>query len=322
MTVLAGPRPVPSPTTAVVLPGMAPSTWHAVGAYMTTSAEVADAAEVADRAVGYDVRAAFRDQPSGSYGAPAQLAFLLNTVALGRVVLEQGTDPDDVVLVPSSFGAWAACVLSGVADLADVARAVQTLATREQELGESSLAGLATVFFCRLDGDAVAGLVGWMRAGGCHAEPALDLDHDLVGYTVDDVPRMRAGVEARGGIWLHEMRPAVHSVRSAELADLAHDLVSGWDLGPARFPVLSDHDGTSTVEPGVLVGHVAAQYVRTVDWPRTVSRLVSTGIERAVVAGPASLFNKVLRRHLPTVAVTPDDDGRVVSRSLRRSEPR
>ncbi|WP_127481010.1 hypothetical protein [Nocardioides pantholopis] len=310
------------PTTAVVLPGMAPSTWHAVGAYMTSSAEVEEAARVADRAVGYDIRAAFRDLPTSSYDAPAQLAFLLNTIALGRVVLEQQEDPDDVVLVPSSFGAWAACVLSGVADLADVARTVQLMATREQELSASTLHGLATVFFCRLDGTTVAELVAWMKGHGCHAEPALDLDHDLVGYTVDDVDRMRAGVEARGGIWLHEMRPAVHSVRSAELADLADDLIARWHLHPARLAVLSDHDGTRTMAPRVVAGHAAAQYVRAVDWPRTVAALVSTGVERAVVAGPASLFNKALRRHLPTVAVTPDDEGRVVSRSLRRGEAR
>jgi [acyl-carrier-protein] S-malonyltransferase len=320
-----GGRTVSSPgegrdAVAVVFPGMGPTEFRAVAKFMLVDRFARELVAQADDVLGYRLFDRYRDT-EGDYSVYAQLAMLVNCLALARWSEEHlGARPD--VCAGPSFGGKAAAVRSGALAFADAVRLTEELARREEAYFALAHRDVVTHSFARVGEEALAEILGELTASGEWHDISCHVDHDfhMVSLRESGLERFQALVRANGGLPLYSMRPPLHSAAFADL----RDEIDAEVLGPLRFadpevPVVADQDG-SVLRTGEEVRRMLSDgYVRRVRWPAVVAALRDLGVGTVHVCGPDSLFGRVgvTRRNFTVEAVDP----RRALRPRRRQVP-
>jgi [acyl-carrier-protein] S-malonyltransferase len=295
-------------TVAVVFPGMGPTDFRAVAKYMLVDRFARELVAEADDVLGYSLFDRYSDD-EGDYSVHAQLAMLVNCLALARWADEHLAARPDVCAGPS-FGGKAAAVRSGALAFADALWLTAELARREEAYFARAHRDVVTHSFARVPEEALAEILGELTASGEWHDISCHVDHDfhMVSLREPSLDRFQKLVRAKGGLPLYSMRPPLHSAAFGEL----RDEIDAEVLGAVRFadpdlPVVADQDGT-VLRTGAAVRKMLADgYVRTVQWPAVVTTLRDLGVGTVHVCGPDSLFGRVAvtRRNFTVEAVDP-----------------
>ncbi|MEU5884361.1 ACP S-malonyltransferase [Spirillospora sp. NPDC047279] len=294
--------------TAVVFPGMAPSNFDAVGAFMTGSPYARRRLAVAAEVLGYDLLEAFRDS-TADYSEAAQLAFVVNSLALADWATDHAGLRPSVCAGPS-FGGMAATAYSRSLDYPDLLRLAALAARRELAYFTGDPRRIVTHFFFRTPPERFERLMAENADEGDWAELSSHLAADFYAVCVREeaVDRFKKRVRRAGGVPLYTMWPATHCGALADLRRiLAEEVYSRFRFADPVLPVVSDQDGLIAESGDQMHGMLLDGYVRPVRWPESVRTLRELGVRRVCVPGPSNLFDRLSNDHFDDVtAVGPE----------------
>ncbi|MFF3650779.1 ACP S-malonyltransferase [Streptomyces sp. NPDC002181] len=311
--------------TAVVFPGMAPSPYTDVARFMLVNPFARKLLGVAEEVLGYDLLERFRADPD-DYSEYAQVAFLVNSVALARMSEDAvGARPD--VCVGASFGGKAAAVHSGALGFADAVRMTAQMTRYETRYFAEHHTDIVTQSFARTPREQLDVIMAELTELGEWHDISCHIDDDFWMLSLRDgmVDWIKERLRALGGMPIYTMKPPMHSSAFGGLKDLIEENVfPELTFRDPDLPVLADQDGRSLETAADVRTMLLDGYVRPVVWPAVVDTLKELGVGTVRVAGPDSLFGRVPRttRNFEVLRLTPDTAMRpVTARRRPRSVP-
>ena len=304
-------RPVPAPASArtgdaVYFPGLVPTPFAALAAFLTGNEDAQRLLPVADETLGY--RLLDRGREADIYDWEIfETAHVLVGLALAQGI-ERATGTRPVAGGGQSFGAITAAVQAGVIDLADAVRLIATSTRVEIDYFDSLPTPVGTLFFYRLTARRVAELVAEAAAAGQDLEISVYLDnlvHAVCG-SLDDLDDFAGRVRRAGGHVFYRMNRSEHC-RSLEplRRRLKHEVYGRFRWQDPQHPLISDVHGGRLDTGAAVMADLLAGWVTPVHWSVVADGLTGTGAARIFVIGPPSMFTRLIGRSVPTVEVSP-----------------
>lgn len=282
------------PGTAIVFPGMGPSEFGDVAKFMLGNASARELLTVADETLGYSLFDRYAEA-EGDYNAYAQIAFVVNCLALADWAREAHDLRPDYVVGPS-FGGRAAAVYSGVLTASEGVWLTAKLATLMEEYFAEHHPDLVTHSFVRVPGPRLAEVLAELDARGEWHEISCHIDHDfhMVSVRESVLDWLKETIAAGGGLSLYTMKPPMHAELFAPLRDRADaEIFAKLNFADPQIPVIADQDGT-VLRTGAQVRQLLRDYfVRPVQWPSVVETLRGLGVGKLLFSGQDSLFSRV-----------------------------
>lgn len=305
-------RPAPAPPAAtraadaVYFPGLVPTPFAALAAFLTGHEHARQLLPVADEVLGYHLLDRGRDADIYDWEV-FETAHVLVGLALARGV-EADTGSRPIACGGQSFGAITAAVHAGVINVPDAVRLIMASTREEIDYFESLPTPVGTLFFYRLTAHRVAELVAEAAAAGHQVEISVQLDNlvNAVCGTLDDLEDFAGRVRAAGGHVFYRMNRSEHC-RSLEplRRRLEHAVYRRFRWRDPQVPLISDvHGGPLATGPAVMADLLAG-WVTPVHWSVVADGLTDTGATRIFVVGPPSMFTRLIGRSVPTVEVSP-----------------
>ncbi|MGW6441562.1 ACP S-malonyltransferase [Lentzea sp. NPDC055074] len=291
----------------LVFPGMAPSNHAAVGEFMSRSPHARRRLAVADEVLGFRLVDALRDSRDDTSVA-AQVSFAVNCLALADWA-EEELGVEAVACAGPSFGQFAAAAYAGCLPFTELVRLVALVAEMENQYFREHHRDVVTHFFYRTPPDRLADLLARAVADNVWFELSSRFDDDFHAICLreQDVPWFRENVLAASGVPLHTLRPAVHCALFAGLRDrLAAEVYPKFHFTPPAIPLVSAQDGTVLSSADQVLGLLAGECVRPVDWPAAAAGLRAAGVTRVCVPGPSNLFDRLSAKHFEVHAAGPE----------------
>lgn len=294
--------------TAIVFPGMGPTKFGEVEEFMLGDPVAVELTAIADQVLGYDLVERLRGSED-DYSEAAQVAFMLNCVALARwAQRELGMAPE--VCTGPSFGGKAAATFSGSLSFADAVRMTAGLARCTEDYFRTAHADIVTCSFARTPEPELRKLLDALTERGSWHDLACRLDHDfhMLSLPEGEVEWLFGRVRAAGGMPLYTMRPPMHSAAFAPLRERAeHEVIAGLTFADPVLPLVNDHDGSVVTDGGGVRRMVLDGFVRALSWPDVIDTMRRIGVAEVVVCGQDSLFGRVplTRKNFGITAVTP-----------------
>ncbi|MEK8173550.1 hypothetical protein NKH77_45410 [Streptomyces sp. M19] len=162
-------------TSAIVFPGLAGTTFAALGKFLVLDRFARPRVRVADEVLGYSLLERFRDSTDDDYSESAQVASLISALALAeRAETVQGARPR--FCAGPSFGLRPTAVYSGALDLAEGIRLTAAIARGEREYFRTHHRDIVTHTVVRVPAEPLAALLAEWNARGDRLEVSGDLD--------------------------------------------------------------------------------------------------------------------------------------------------
>lgn len=205
-----------------------------------------------------------------------------------------------------SFGGLPAVVRAGGLEFADALLLVTRSARiQARYLAEQPEPG-ACMFFLGPNPEQVRGLVGRLAAAGHWIEISAQLGPDIhaVSGGAGTLALFQEGLRDLGGRAFHTMNRPQHCAALTPLRDeLERDVYRTTPFRRSRLPVLSDIDGALLRDPADLRTFLLAGWVEPVYLSATVDGLRAAAADRVYLAGPRSLFGRLLGGVCEVVAI-------------------
>ncbi|MBO4163570.1 ACP S-malonyltransferase [Micromonospora antibiotica] len=305
-------------TSAIVFPGMGPCDFADVAKFMLIDRDARELLAAASDALDYDLFARYRDSDS-DYSEYAQVAFLVNCVALARWA-ERTMDLRPDLIAGPSFGGKAAAVFSGALDFAEAVRMTARLSRIETEYFTAEQRGVVTMSFVRTPGERLREILAELDEAGEWYEISCYVDTDFWMVTLHEgrtdwlAQRLRAG----GGLPLYVMDPPLHAAAFQPLRDRVEaELFGSLHFTDPQIPVVADQDGTVRTTADGVRTMLLDGIVTPVRWPEVVATFQQSGVQTVHVCGPDRLWGRVgaTVRNFRTTIVDP----RRAMRPIRRT---
>ncbi|NLU81022.1 ACP S-malonyltransferase [Micromonospora sp. HNM0581] len=281
-------------TSAIVFPGMGPCDFTDVAKFMLVDRDARELLATASGALDYDLFARYRDSDS-DYSEYAQVAFLVNCVALARWAERRVDLRPDLVAGPS-FGGKAAAVYSGALDFAEAVRMTARLSRIETEYFAAEQRGVVTMSFVRTPQDRLREILAELDEAGEWYEISCYVDTDFWMVTLHErridwfAQRLRAG----GGLPLYVMGPPLHAAAFQPLRDRVEaELFGSLHFTDPWIPVVADQDGTVRDTADGVRAMLLDGIVAPVRWPEVVDTFQRREVETVHVCGPDRLWGRV-----------------------------
>ncbi|MFF4354905.1 ACP S-malonyltransferase [Streptomyces sp. NPDC001530] len=304
---------------AAVFPGMGPVRFQDIAKFMLVHPAVRGLSEIVDETLGYRLFDQYRAS-QGDYSEYAQVAFLVNCVALAQWAEEElGLRPD--YIAGPSFGGKAAAVRSGALSLSDAVSLTARLSRIEQEYFADEQPGVVTQSFARTPQNLLAEILGELDERGAWHDMSCYVDDDfaMVSLHRDHLDWFQQRLRAAGGLPLYTAEPPMHSRAFGPLRDRVEDEIFGdLTFTDPDVPVVADQDGSLLTSADGVRGMLLDGIVQPVRWPAVVAKLTEVGVGKLYVAGQDALFSRVrcTRRAFDVVPVDHRTAMRPRSRSL------
>ena len=243
--------------TAIVFPGMGPTRFTDVDAFMLGDPVARRLVARADEVLGYSLADRFRDSED-DYSEAAQVAFLVNSLALAEWA-ERTLDIAPHVCAGPSFGGKAAAAYSGALSFPDAVRMTAELARCTADYFAHEHRDLVTCSFVRVPEEKLRELLAELRELGEWHDVSCYIDHDFYMVTVRDGRRCgwKAGSGHSAGCRCTACgRPCTRRVRSRCARGPRRRCSALCSFADPRLPVVDDHDGTAHRRGG-RAGHAA-----------------------------------------------------------------
>ncbi|RZS32710.1 [acyl-carrier-protein] S-malonyltransferase [Herbihabitans rhizosphaerae] len=294
--------------TAMVFPGMGPSSFADVGKFMLINPHARKLVAVADDVLGYSLVDKFRDT-EGDYSEYAQVAFLVNCLALAEWA-EKTLDVVSEIVAGPSFGEKAATAYSGSLPVEDVILLTAQLARYLDDYFAVEHTDIVTHSFVRVGEERLADIKGELTDLDEWHEISCYVDDDFYMLTLREhnLEWLKKRLRAIGGLSLYTMRPPMHcGIFEPLRTKVAEELFTNLEFADPRIPVVKDQDGSEITTGAGVREMLLDGFVRPTRWTDIVATLKARGIERVCVAGADSLFSRVglTRKNFDVLAVNP-----------------
>ncbi|GHB78521.1 hypothetical protein GCM10010377_80810 [Streptomyces viridiviolaceus] len=279
---------------AVIFPGMGPSRFEDVGKFMVINPYARELVSLADETLGYSLVDRYREA-DGDYSEYAQVAFLVNCLAVARWATDTLEMEADCCTGPS-FGGKAAAVHAGALSARDAIRMTAGFARCMEEYFSTEYTDVVTHSFARTPQDVLERILGELREDGEWCDVSCHIDHDFTMLSLREgrLEWLQQRLRAVGGLPLYTLRPPMHSAAFGALRRKAEEEVfAGIEFSDPRLPIVSDHDGTLVESAEGVRELLLDGFVRPVRWPDVVDTLRGLGVGTVYVAGQDSLFGRV-----------------------------
>ena len=294
--------------TAMIFPGMGPTPFSDVGKFMVINPFARKLVAEADKVLGYSLVDRYR-QTEGDYSEYAQVAFMLNSLALARWA-EHTLGVEAALCAGPSFGEKPAAAYCGALDLPEAVLATARFARLLDDYFSTEFKDLVTHSFVRVPEEKLREVFAELDERGETYEISCYVDDDFYMLTLREhnlewlAPRLRS----LGGMSLYSMRPPMHCSLFGGLRERAEEEVFGaLDYATPRVPLVADQDGSLITTGEGVRTMLLDSCVRPMRWPAVVDALRGAGIGTVCVAGQDSLFGRVRRTtaNFEVVPVTP-----------------
>ncbi|MET7700467.1 ACP S-malonyltransferase [Streptomyces sp. NPDC005485] len=280
---------------ALVFPGMGPAPFSEVGKFMVVNRFARKLAAEADEALGYSLFDRFREA-EGDYSVYAQVAFLVNCVALAQWAEDEFGFVPAYVTGPS-FGGKATAIHSGALSFADGVRVTERFAhCLDAFFAEDYAEQVATQSFARTPRAALDGVLAELTEQGEWFDITCVVDEDFAMVTLRKAKLewLQERLRALGGLPLYVMEPPMHSAAFGALRErAAAEVLDGVEFADPHLPVVSDQDGSLLTTGAEIRDLLLDCCVRAVDWPGALASLRDKGVGTLYVAGQDALFGRV-----------------------------
>jgi [acyl-carrier-protein] S-malonyltransferase len=280
--------------TAMVFPGMGPTTFAEVGKFLLVNPFARNLVRIADDRLGYSLVDRFRGA-GGDYSEYAQVAFFTGCLALAEWA-EQELGVRSTVCAAASFGAKPAAVYAGSLSFDEGVWLTARVARCLTEYFAMEHRDVVTHSFARTPAEKLAEVLAELADRGEWYDVSCEVDHDfhLVSVRERSLDWLLGRVRAAGGLPLYGMRPPMHSAAFAGLRRrVEQEVLSELDFAAPRLPVVADSDGFVLDSADGMRASLLDGFVRRVRWPEVVATLRRLGVATVCVAGPDSLFGRV-----------------------------
>jgi [acyl-carrier-protein] S-malonyltransferase len=287
---------------------MGPSRFEDVGRFMVINPFARRLVAVADERLGYSLVDRFRET-QGDYSVYAQVAFLINCVALAQWAEHTlGTDPQ--VCTGPSFGEKSAIAYTGALPVSDAVWMTAELARCMDEYFATEHQDVVTHSFVRAPSAELAEILADLDGRGEWHDISCYVDDDffMVSLRERNLDWLQRRLRGIGAMSLYTMRPPMHSAAFGALRRKAEDEVIGrLPFAAPSVPVVADQDGSLVTTGEGMRTMLLDGFVRPLRWPDVVGALKAMGVGTVCVAGPDSLFGRVgcTRRNFDVVPVNP-----------------
>ncbi|RLV10401.1 ACP S-malonyltransferase [Streptomyces griseocarneus] len=282
------------PTTALVFPGMGPSSFSEVGKFLVLDPYARKRLAEADEALGYSVFDRLRDSED-DYSEATQIAFLVNSMASAdRAVEELGIDPD--IVVGPSFGQKAATAFVGSLPFPELVRLTAEMARHEIAYFTEEYQDAVTHTFFRTPQDKLDELLAEFDERGEWYDYSGYLDEGfcMLSLREKELEGLKQRVSGIGGYSMYTMVPAVHAPAFKELRRrVEEDVLPKYELADPRLPVVTDQDGTVIRTADELRTMLLDTFDRPIHWPKVVATLKEAGVAKVCISGPDNLFHRL-----------------------------
>ena len=297
------------PRTAIVFPGVGPSSFTDVARFMLANSAARTLAAEADAVLGYSLIDRYRGAEA-EYSEFSRIAFLVNCLALAQWSDQEfGIQPD--VCTGASFGGTAAAVYAGALPFS---AAVEMTAQWGCYVGEyfvREYRDVVTQSYARIPGDLLTEVLSELKENGEWHDIACYVDHDfyMVSVREDRLEWLNKQVRAAGGLPLYTMRPPMHSNSFRPLRDrIESELFGKLTFTDPRLPIISDHDGSVVDTADGVRTLLLDAIVTPVRWPDVLTTFRRLGVGRLHVSGQDSLWGRVecAVSNFEVVAINPE----------------
>lgn len=281
--------------TALVFPGMGPSPFSEVAKFMLVNPFARELFAEADEVLGYSLFDRF-DEAEGDYSEYAQIAFMVNCLALARWA-EAEFGVEALYCTGPSFGGKATAVRSGALSFADGVRFTSRFARcLDAFFAEEYPERVATLSFARTGRAVLDEVLAELNERGEWHDVTCVVDDDFAMVTLrkSEIEWLGQRLRAGGGMPLYVMEPPMHSPAFDGLRRRAEaEVMAGLEFRDPVVPVVADHDGALLTTGDQVRTMLLDGCVRPVDWPATLASLRDKGVGRLCVAGQDALFSRV-----------------------------
>jgi [acyl-carrier-protein] S-malonyltransferase len=282
--------------TAVVFPGMGPSSFAEVGRFLTLDPFARKRLAEADEVLGYSVFDRLRDC-ADDYGEATQIAALVNSVASAdRAEQDHGLVPD--LCVGASFGQKAATAYVGSLPFTEVVRLTAELARCERTYFTEEYQDAVTHTFVRTPQEKLTRILAELGERGewCDYSGFLDDGFFMVSLREKELEGFKQRISQAGGYSMYTMSPAVHAPAFAELRRrAAEEVLPGYEILDPKLPLVSDQDGTMVTSADELRTMLLDTFDLPIHWPKVVDTLKGAGVSKMYITGPDNLFHRLDR---------------------------
>jgi [acyl-carrier-protein] S-malonyltransferase len=280
--------------TALVFPGMGPTSFDEVSRFMVANPFARRRVAEADQVLGYSLVRRYRETP-GDYSPAAQVAFLVNCLALADWHADR-SDEAPIAVTGPSFGGKAAAVRAGALGFADAVTMTAGFADLMTDYFATSHTDVVTQSFARTSPALLAEILAELDEAGEWYDISCYVDAD---FTMLSLREHRLGwleqrLRSAGGLPLYTLRPPMHSRAFGELRRRAEaEVVAGMRFADPVVPLIADLDGKPRGTAGEVREWLLDGFIRPVRWPDVVATLRGLGVGTLLVAGADSLFTRV-----------------------------
>ncbi|MEU3457841.1 ACP S-malonyltransferase [Micromonospora sp. NPDC006766] len=273
---------------------MGPVAFDEVSRFMVANAFARRRVAEADEVLGYSLVRRYRETP-GEYSEAAQLAFLVNCLALADWHADQN-DVRPAVVTGASFGGKAAAVWAGALSFADAVRMTAGFARLMTDYFATSHTDVVTQSCARTAPDRLREILAELDEAGEWYDISCYVDDDFTMLSLREhrVEWLAQRLRSIGGLPLYTLRPPMHSSVFGELRRRAEaEVVADMRFADPQIPLVADLDGGLRGTAAEVREWLLDGFVRPVRWPAVVATLRGLGVGTLRVAGADSLFTRV-----------------------------
>jgi [acyl-carrier-protein] S-malonyltransferase len=286
--------PDPSAGSALVFPGMSPSRFEDAAKFMLINPVARKLVKQADEALGYPLVQRFRDT-EGDYSEYAQVAFLVNCLALAYWAQER-FDPAPEVIVGPSFGGKAAAVYAGVLEFQEAVVMTARWARALEDYFAVAHKDVVTHSFTRTPREELDRILAELDGRGDWYEIANHVDDDFWMLSVHrgTLDWLNQRLRSTGGMPLYTMHPPMHCSAFTDLRTAVDTgILAGLSWSDPHTPVIADQDGSLRTTADGVRTMLLDGFTRPVRWPEVVDALKRRSVGKVYLSGLDSLFGRV-----------------------------
>lgn len=294
-------------TTAIVFPGLAPSTYETVKDFVEENPYARRRFAEADEVLGFSLIDAFKDAQEEDWEIN-ECAFLVNTVALADYAVDHFS-LDPAYCVGSSFGATAGAVFTGSITFREALWLSYQSTVREKAYADKNLKGYQSDFIYRYPLEKARKLVKEYAQKGEWLEIASYLSDDLMAVCGKEhvIQEVKKRVRQEKGISLFTMNRLIHCSELKEIREqLGREVHSQVTFGPARIPMISDIDGSIFDQPHTIKTTLLDEYDRAIRLDLAIETMKQAGIEKVHIIGPRNIFGPLMRDAFDVQLISPE----------------
>ncbi|TDX52097.1 ACP S-malonyltransferase [Orenia marismortui] len=275
--------------------------------------------EEADNSIDIDVSKLCFEGPEEDLKKTAntQPAILATSIAIYRLLLEKGIEPD--VVAGHSLGEYSALVAGGVLDFSDAIRLVRKrgqLMTEADPSGKGTMAAIIGLTADEVEKVCEEGSqYGVVEPANfnCPGQVVISGEKEAVTKTAD----LAKDAGAKKAIVLNVSGPFHSSLMKSAGDKLAKELEE-VNFNDAKIPVVTNINAKFTNQAEEFSNSLIKQISGSVRWEESIKAMIEDGVDTFIEVGPGRVLKGFMRRIDRSVTALNIEDLRSLNKTLKK----